>query len=144
MLGSKNTYNSGKCSLGLPLQFHCNLQFFDTFEIEVTERVGRKWVSSRLYPAYFSQRLTLSFAAVCRRRRRRFLLAKISFQAEFSCLYFEINFVAEFWSVQKLWLFPLLTLPSFVLGMYTQQSRVFSSSSFFGFLNPSIYLNFCV
>ena len=34
MLGRKNTWNSGKCSLALPLQ-HCNFQF-DISEIRVT------------------------------------------------------------------------------------------------------------
>ena len=33
MLRGKNTRNSGKCLLALPLQ-HCNLQFFDIFEME--------------------------------------------------------------------------------------------------------------
>ena len=38
MLGSKNTRNSGNCSLALALQ-HCNFQFFNISEIRVTERV---------------------------------------------------------------------------------------------------------
>ena len=38
MLGTKNRWNSGKCSLALPLQ-HSNFQFLDIFEIGVTERV---------------------------------------------------------------------------------------------------------
>ena len=41
MLGSKNTWNSGKCSVALPLQ-HFNLQFFDIFEIGVTEKDGKE------------------------------------------------------------------------------------------------------
>ena len=35
IIGSKNTWNRGKCSLALSLQ-HCNLQFFDIFKNEVT------------------------------------------------------------------------------------------------------------
>ena len=41
MLTCKNIYDSGKYSIALPLQ-HCNLQFFDIFEIGVTERVVKE------------------------------------------------------------------------------------------------------
>ena len=78
MLGSKNTWNSGKFSPALPLQ-HCNLKFFDIFEIGVTEGLERKWVSGMLYPAYFSRKLARGFPALYRRRKRRFLKQKMSF-----------------------------------------------------------------
>ena len=41
MLRSKNTRNSGKRTLALPLQ-HSNYQFLDIFEIGVTERAGNE------------------------------------------------------------------------------------------------------
>ena len=41
MLGTKNTWDSGKCLLALPLQ-HSNFQFFDNFEIGFTERAGKE------------------------------------------------------------------------------------------------------
>ena len=52
MLGSKNTWNSGKCTLALPLQ-HSNFQFFDIFEIGVTERVGKEVGFKLVIPCVF-------------------------------------------------------------------------------------------
>ena len=52
LLGRKNTCNSGKYSFALPLQ-HCNLQFFDIFEIGVTERVGKEVDFKHVIPGVF-------------------------------------------------------------------------------------------
>ena len=41
MLGSKNRWKSGNCSLALPLQ-HSNLKFLDISEIGVTDRFGKE------------------------------------------------------------------------------------------------------
>ena len=79
MLGSKNTWNSGKCSLPLPPQYS-NFQFFDSSEIEDTERV----VKERGLQACDTLRilvegLALWFPAVYRRQRPKFLNVKMSF-----------------------------------------------------------------
>ena len=100
------------CSSSTTIQFAVFLKFWPLKGLE------RKWVSSLWYSAYFSRRLVLWFATVYRRRRRKFRIMKVWFSAEFSCLYLKINFVAEFLDVQKLWLFTLLTLPSYRLCIY--------------------------
>ena len=77
MLGNKNTYNRGKYSLALPLQ-HLNLQFFDIFKIGVTERVEKEVDFKHVIPCVFQSKWVLWFAAVYRRRRRKFLTMKMS------------------------------------------------------------------
>ena len=52
MLGSKNTWNSGKCSLAHPLQYS-NFQFFDIFEIGIAERVGKEVDFKHVQPCVF-------------------------------------------------------------------------------------------
>ena len=56
MLGTKNAYNSGKSSLALPLQ-HCNLLFFDIFEIGVSERVGKEVGFKHGIPCVFQSKI---------------------------------------------------------------------------------------
>ena len=56
MLGSKNTWNSGKCSPALPLQ-HNNLQFSDIFEIAVIERVGKEVGFKHVIPCVFYSKI---------------------------------------------------------------------------------------
>ena len=51
-LGSKNTWNSGKYSLALPLQ-DFNLQFFNIFEIGLTEQVGKEVDLKHVIPCVF-------------------------------------------------------------------------------------------
>ena len=121
MLGSTNTYNSGKYSPALPLQ-HCNWQFFDFFEIGVNERIEKEIDFNHVVPSVFWSKIGgLVFSSVHHSWQLKFLKVKISFQAEFSCLLFKISFVAEFLSVQKLWLFTLVTLPSYRLSIKEKQ-----------------------
>ena len=52
MFWAKNEWNSGKCSLALPLQ-HYDFQFFDMFEIGVTERVRNEVDFKHVIPCVF-------------------------------------------------------------------------------------------
>ena len=56
VLRSKNRWNSGKCLLALPLQ-HCNFQFFDIFEIGVSERVVKEVGFKHVIPCVFKLKI---------------------------------------------------------------------------------------
>ena len=82
MLGRKNTSDTGKCSLALPLQ-HCNLQFFEILNIRVTERVGKKAGFKHDIPCVFESNIdalvssSVSPAATQIFKRENFILSRI-------------------------------------------------------------------
>ena len=79
MLGTKNTWNSEKCSLALPLQ-HCNSQHFDILEIGITQAAGNEMGFKHVIPERISvEDWRSSLSAVYRRPQRRFLMLKMSF-----------------------------------------------------------------
>ena len=100
----------------VPLLFLYNMaisSFLISLKLGSLKGLERKWISSILYRAYFIRTLALSCAAVYRRGGANLEMRKCHFKQNLVVLkLFKINFVAEFLSVQKLWLFTLLTLPS--------------------------------